>query len=124
MIMGDDPRPHGAEHLAKHCWQPGQSGNPAGRQKGHVTLTSMLRRDVLKDNHAAADAIIEATIRQAEGGNYQFVQMVLDRLDGPVAARVIVESELAHMLAVAKDVLPSEHYAALVAALAATPSSG
>jgi hypothetical protein len=105
-------------------WQPGQSGNPGGKPKGTVGLMPLIRKLLNEGDGKEAEKVARAALKKAQEGDAKVLAMFLDRLDGPIAARVIVESELAHMLAVAKDVLPEEHYAALVAALAAAPSPG
>ena len=110
------------EHLKPYHWKPGQSGNPSGRPKGSMNLMPLIRRLLSEGDGEQALAVAQAALDKAKQGDAKVLAMFLDRLDGPVATRVIVEAELQHMLNVAKDVLPGEHYAALVAALAATPS--
>lgn len=122
--MSDEPKRGRAEHLEQYQFQPGQSGNPAGKAKGNVGLMPLIRRLLNEGEGKEAKAVAQAALDRAKMGDAKVLAMFLDRLDGPIAAHIIVESELAHMLAVAKDVLPPEHYAALVAALAAAPSAG
>lgn len=103
-------------------WPKGTSGNPSGRAKGSMSLMPLIRKLLAEGDGKEAEKVARAALDKAKEGDAKVLGMFLDRLDGPIAARVIVESELAHMLAVAKNVLPPEHYATLVSALAATPS--
>lgn len=66
-------------------FQPGESGNPNGRPKGK-TLTERVR-DVLESNPDKAQAIVNAGIKAAEEGDFQFWKYLFDRLDGLPTAR-------------------------------------
>lgn len=67
-------------------FMPGQSGNPAGRPKG-PSLTRLLREALDADDGAAADAIVQRIIASAKGGNFKYIKLIFDRIDGPVQAR-------------------------------------
>lgn len=56
-------------------WQPGQSGNPAGRKPGQ-TLASKLRAAVGAD----FDAIVRALIQAAKTGDMQAASLLLARV--------------------------------------------
>jgi len=86
--------PRRADHLEAHKWVKGQSGNPAGRPKGTVNLTSRLKAELLQELGASpedgvrADLIIHALIEEAKGGNMQAINCILDRLEGKVTDKV------------------------------------
>ena len=54
-------------------WKPGQSGNPAGRPKGTVSLRTILRaqlRDIDGDDHrTTAERLVAATLKDALAGD-------------------------------------------------------
>jgi hypothetical protein len=86
--------PRRADHLDAHKWKKGQSGNPAGRPKGTVNLTSRLKAQLLTelgnspDDGIRADLIIHALIDEAKNGNMQAINCILDRLEGKVTDKV------------------------------------
>jgi len=68
-------------------WLKGQSGNKGGT-RGPL-LTPLLRRAVAAlgaDDKPVAQALVDAAIREALAGNYQYWKAILERLDGPVLA--------------------------------------
>ncbi len=119
-----EPNPKGTtpEPLKPYLWKPGESGNPGGRPKGPTYITR-LRRALQANDGKLLEELVQVAIDAAKKGSYQHLAMIIDRVDGPIATRVIIEAELDHMLDVAKGVLPHEHYVALIGALAAAPSS-
>lgn len=74
-------------------WKPGQSGNPAGKQKGR-SVTARLR-DLLDavelggkeipNGKQVADLLAEVILKNALKGDHRFVATVLDRTEGKVA---------------------------------------
>ena len=70
-------------------WQPGQSGNPAGRAKKGDTLAEAMR-DVLAQEHTLSDGskgtgkkiLAEAIWRTAVAGNPAAQRLVWNYLDG------------------------------------------
>jgi hypothetical protein len=68
-------------------WKPGESGNPAGRPKGSLSLTDILRRqlqETLQDGSKLekAEALVAKLIAVASGGDMQAMKLILDRLEG------------------------------------------
>ena len=92
------PKNKKAEHLERHRWQPGQSGNPKGRPAGQ-TLTPLIRSEAEKkipeklaralkldpDVKTWRQAMVRALFLQFINGNQTAVREVLERLDGKVA---------------------------------------
>ena len=58
-------------------WQPGQSGNPAGRPKGarHAALMAL---DAIGDD--AAGEVMQAVVEAAKGGDMRAAEILLRRL--------------------------------------------
>ena len=71
--------------LTANLWQPGQSGNPKGRPKGKLSLTTALRQ-YLEDNPSRVIELIQSLYRMAtKGSNVQAMQEIFNRLDGKIA---------------------------------------
>lgn len=67
-------------------FQPGQSGNPAGKPKGARHKTTVLAEKLMQDD---AEAIVKKVVEAARGGDLVAARLVLDRIaparrDGPV----------------------------------------
>jgi hypothetical protein len=62
-------------------WQPGESGNPAGKPPG-TTLTKRLRDIVEKNEGEVADALVKAAVKAALKGDFRFWQEIINRVDG------------------------------------------
>lgn len=63
-------------------WKPGQSGNPAGKAPGTVSLLSILKRKLAENDGADAEAIIDALIRDAKKADGQSRKLALAYIDG------------------------------------------
>jgi hypothetical protein len=104
-------------------WKKGQSGNPKGRPKGSLSLTEHLKAQLRANDGAEARAVVVAVVEGAKGGDAALQKLAWDRVDGPVAQRVVLEGELQRMLDTAQRVLPNEHYRALLEALTSDAGS-
>jgi hypothetical protein len=83
-------------------WNPGQSGNPAGRPKKGESLAEALRVKLAEDEGRRLDLIAEKLIGMAQGGNIAAIKLIFERVDGaipkaiedgPLAIQVIFEDE-------------------------------
>jgi hypothetical protein len=74
--------PNSLANLKKY--KPGESGNPAGKPVGTTSLSDKLRK-LLNENPDRSQAIVEAGVRAAEAGDFQFWKYLFDRLEGTPA---------------------------------------
>ncbi len=74
-------------------FEKGKSGNPAGRPKASVCVTTLMRMALLENDGEKARALAESLIERAIAGSPAAINQVLNRVDGPVPQRVRV-SEL------------------------------
>jgi len=70
-------------------WQKGQSGNPKGRPKGDICLTTHIKRvlaevceDPKADGRTYAELFARALIANAIKGNGPAIKEILNRVDG------------------------------------------
>lgn len=103
----DDIELDQAEEKALGRWQPGQSGNPAGRAPSVRCLTTAMREQIdqvceydvplaRKEGRAARtwrDVIVLGVFKEAAKGNIAAMKEILNRVDGPVASRTNVSLE-------------------------------
>ena len=82
-----------------------------------MSLTHRLRNRLMRDGAAGAKQVIETIYERAIAGDTKLLALLFDRIDGPVAVRVIVDGELQRMLQVAERTIPHEHYVDLLEAL-------
>lgn len=80
----EDRENSGAKHDSR--WRPGQSGNPAGKPKGARHKTTLLAEKLMQDD---AEAVVNAVLTAAKGGDMTAARIVVDRLcparkDNPV----------------------------------------
>ena len=77
-------------------WQPGQSGNPGGRQKD--ILTPLLREFLNADNEAEKIAVVKELIGIAKTkgmrGQVAALREIFDRIDGKVPETHKIESDV------------------------------
>ena len=77
-------------------WQPGQSGNPGGRQKD--ILTPLLREFLNADNEAEKIAVVKQLIGIAKSpgmrGQVAALREIFDRIDGKVPETHKIESDV------------------------------
>jgi hypothetical protein len=80
-------------------FKPGQSGNPGGRPKG-TSLTKLicglLEQGELKgasvEGPRVADGLAHVIVKKALEGDYRFVELVMNRIDGKVPNPITIES--------------------------------
>jgi len=86
-------------------WKPGQSGNPAGRPKGSLNLTTVLKHflkekiEVEKDGKiiklSKDKVLILKLIEKAIKGDIKAIEKVWDRIEGkPIQPNINIEGEL------------------------------
>lgn len=68
-------------------FKPGQCGNPKGRPKG-TGITDQIRKALEKDDGKGFARLAAVAIKKAEEGDPRFWQQIVDRLDGPVVAKI------------------------------------
>jgi hypothetical protein len=71
-------------------FMPGQSGNPGGRRKSVASLTAVLKRLLSQSD---AEQIAARLILLAKRGSLRAVEILLDRLDHPLAGPFAVVSQ-------------------------------
>lgn len=79
------PHPNSLANLKR--FEPGETGNPAGRPKG-TSLTDKLREIIDRNDGEVADALVKAAVKAALKGDFRFWQEIMNRVDGKVADRV------------------------------------
>jgi hypothetical protein len=83
------PKP---KYKVKPRWKKGESGNPSGRPKGIVCLTSKLRK-MLMDDPDNVQQIIDAWTKYAKGGKFPYFKELIDRIDGKQVEKTEVTME-------------------------------
>jgi hypothetical protein len=80
---------------------PGNSANPGGRPKGK-SLTTRLREILdanelegvdLADGEKVADVLAQVIVRKALAGDFRFVELVFNRIDGKVPDKISIGSD-------------------------------
>ena len=83
------------KQLVAYRWPKGQSGNPAGRPKGSVSIMTHVRRllaNLGPDEKEEAENLAVSLIKLASQGNAVLMKELLARLDGPVRQEVDITS--------------------------------
>jgi len=106
------------------AWQPGQSGNPAGRAKGSINVATRLRKMI------DAEAIVKKLEAAALGGDVQAARTLLERalpvyrataepvqVDGIQGADTLTDKARVVLEAVADGRVPPDIGAQLVTAI-------
>lgn len=62
-------------------WQKGQSGNPAGRRKGSVSLAAALQRLLTKEPDKL-ESVARTLVDAAIAGDVSAARLLFERLDG------------------------------------------
>ena len=58
-------------------FQPGQSGNPAGKRKGTRHRATVLAEKLMTDD---SEAVVRAVVKAAKGGDMTAARLILDRI--------------------------------------------
>jgi len=93
----DDRNPDAAEQQENNKrvvgkpFPKGTSGNPTGRPKGAVSIIGHIRKLLAGEDEARAKQLAEALILQSAKGNGVAIRQLLDRIDGPVTQKVVLE---------------------------------
>lgn len=90
------------EHLKPFQFKPGVSGNPGGRPKGTVSLTTKLQQMLqlpvqlkgqeVDPDYTYGDMFLRLVFVGVMTGDARFAQMVWDRNDGKVPDHVVIEN--------------------------------
>lgn len=70
-----------AAQVANFKWKPGQSGNPAGRRKGSVSLAAALQKLLLKEPEKL-ESVARTLVDAAIAGDVSAARLLFERLDG------------------------------------------
>ena len=73
------------EHLVKHQWKKGQSGNPNGRPKSGFALNEYitdLANVELEDKKTMLEAVVAKVYEEALDGNMTAINFLADRILG------------------------------------------
>jgi len=68
-------------------FEPGQSGNPAGKPKGTRSRQTLLAEKLMEDE---AEDVVRAVIGAAKGGDMTAARLVLERIAPPRKGRPVV----------------------------------
>ena len=89
--------------LREYQFKKGTSGNPKGRAKGSVSITSRIKnlltlpvrfpgkKDIRQD-YTYADLLAEMAVKAANNQDFRFFKEIWERVDGKVPDHVVVES--------------------------------
>jgi len=75
-------------NVVPYQWKPGQSGNPSGKPKSKP-LSDLLRQ---AGENGAYKRIVDALIARALEGDIKAITVVLDRIEGRVNDKLVVEA--------------------------------
>lgn len=79
-----------AERVIGRPFQPGQSGNPAGRPKSKPFREALDRAlKAAGDDKASLEAVASALVGKAMMGDVPAIKELADRMDGKVAQAII-----------------------------------
>jgi len=111
------------DHLKKHQFKKGQSGNAKGRAIGDVSLTAMVKRFLAKDDKRLCEVLVRSAIKQAAEGNIACLKEIWARVDGPIEQQIRIVQEIDFIFQVALDVLEADQFKKFVDAVASARES-
>jgi len=96
------------KRIPPHAWKAGQSGNPKGRPKKSNSLTEELRamsnrQTIIEDENGETKKVLRKIAlarkiwQEAIAGNFKYVEMLLNRIDGKMADTVILDNVIEHL---------------------------
>ncbi len=92
------PKKRDTSHLKQYQWKPGQSGNPLGKPPGSGSVVKWLKERLAgpalrrPDMFASlAQELANMILKHASRGNYNFVQLLLDKAE----SKQLTEEEVA-----------------------------
>lgn len=71
----------------KPPFKKGQSGNPKGKPKGAISITSIVRK-ILTENPEEAQKVGKAMVTGAKRGNIGMMSLLVERIDGPMKKKI------------------------------------
>lgn len=83
--------------LERSQWKPGQSGNPKGRPKGLLNLTTQLKKLLCykdKTGKSRWQHFLEMGLLAAESGNAAYFKYIWDRLEGAIPQEIKIEKKV------------------------------
>jgi hypothetical protein len=96
------PKPKRVRNL-KPAWEPGQSGNPAGKAPGTISLKAILRTRLAEVPEGAgrrtlAELVVDEVCRSCLRGDAQARRLVWESIDGParIGVDVTAHQEVDH----------------------------
>jgi hypothetical protein len=91
------------------AWTKGQSGNPGGRPKAEVCLSALLRQALAardpKAKRTKAELFVTALLAEALDGNVRAMELVFDRVDGPLVKKLEASVDLEAAIREAEAIL-------------------
>lgn len=87
--MEQDAQKQREKSVIGRPFQPGESGNPGGRPKGSVSITTEIR-NILRDNPDKRKQLAQSLVDLAAEGNAAAIREVMTRHDGPVPVPINV----------------------------------
>lgn len=75
------PTPPAPRKPVGRKWRKGESGNPAGKRKGAVSLAAAVKRLLIAEPHLV-DSIARTLVNSAVAGDLGAARLLFERLDG------------------------------------------
>jgi hypothetical protein len=79
--MADTDTTKRGSRVAPFRWKKGQSGNPAGRRKGSISLAAALQRLLIKEPDKL-ESVARTLVDAAIAGDVSAARLLFERLDG------------------------------------------
>lgn len=91
--MNDAALQHGnsGKRVVGKPFPKGKSGNPSGRPKGALSITTKIRKLLETDE---GESVARAFVKYAKAGKFPFAKEIIDRIDGKLPDTQQHEGEL------------------------------